>query len=258
MAKKKVKRRLNIKALIVLILVIYLVFMMIYYFLSMPIKNIYIKGTTYISDNEIIEAAGIKDYPSIIKLNSFKMKKNIKKLDYVDDVKIRRNIFGKLTIEVKEAKVLFYNKNNDKLVLSNGNEISDENDYGYASLINYVPKDIYRRLITSLDKVDDNILRSISEIEYSVSKSGDKVIDDTRFILRMNDKNTVYINLINIKNLNKYQSIYATLDNVSGVMYLDSSSNENILFKSYELIAKEKEEQAKKEEEAKKEEKKHE
>ena len=93
MAKKKVKRRLNIKALIVLILVIYLVFMMIYYFLSMPIKNIYIKGTTYISDNEIIEAAGIKDYPSIIKLNSFKMKKNIKKLDYVDDVKIRRNIF---------------------------------------------------------------------------------------------------------------------------------------------------------------------
>lgn len=251
MAKKKIKRKINIKGLLVVLLVIYLVFMMIYYFLSMPIKNIYIIGNSNISDNEIIEAAGIKDYPSIIKLNAFKIRKNILNLDYVSDVKIRRNIFGKLSIEIKEAKVLFYNKNNNKLVLSNGKEIIDDNDYGYASLINYVPKNIYSKLITSLDKVDENILKSISEIEYSVSKSGDKVIDDTRFILRMNDKNTVFINLINIKNLNKYQSIYATLDGINGVMYLDSSSNENILFKSYDSIAKEekeKQEQSKEEE----------
>ena len=69
MAKKKIKRKLNIKALIVCILIIYLFCMVIYYFLSMPIKNIYITGTTNLSDNEIIHAAGIKNYPSIIKLN---------------------------------------------------------------------------------------------------------------------------------------------------------------------------------------------
>ena len=232
MAKKKIKRKLNIKALIVCILIIYLFCMLIYYFLSMPIKNIYITGTTNLSDNEIIHAAGIKNYPSIIKLNSGKMKKNIKKLNYVDDVKIKRNIFGKLTIDIKEANILFYNRNNNKLVLSNGKEIAEDNSYGYASLINYVPKDIYKKLITSLDKIDDDILKSISEIEYSIS---------TRFILRMNDGNTVYINLINIKNLNKYQSIYATLNNVAGIIYLDSSSNENIYFKSYESLNKEKE-----------------
>ena len=241
MAKKKIKRKLNIKALIVCILIIYLFCMLIYYFLSMPIKNIYITGTTNLSDNEIIHAAGIKNYPSIIKLNSSKMKKNIKKLNYVDDVKIKRNIFGKLTIDIKEANILFYNRNNNKLVLSNGKEITEDNSYGYASLINYVPKDIYKKLITSLDKIDDDILKSISEIEYSISKSNDKIIDDTIFILRMNDGNTVYINLINIKNLNKYQSIYATLNNVAGIIYLDSSSNENIYFKSYESLNKEKE-----------------
>ena len=109
MAKKKIKRKLNIKALIVCILIIYLFCMVIYYFLSMPIKNIYITGTTNLSDNEIIHAAGIKNYPSIIKLNSSKMKKNIKKLNYVDDVKIKRNVFGKLTIDIKEANILFYN-----------------------------------------------------------------------------------------------------------------------------------------------------
>lgn len=249
MAKKKVKRKLNIKAFIALLLVIYLIAMIIYYFLSMPIKNIYITGTKNISDHEIIEVAGIKEYPSIIKLNSFKIKEKVKKLDYVEDVKIRRNLFGKLTIEIKEAKILFYNKNIEKLVLSNGKEITDDNTYGYATLINYVPKNIYKKLITSLNKIDDNILSSISEFEYSVSKSGDKVIDDTRFILRMNDGNTVYINLINIKNLNKYQSIYATLNNVLGIVYLDSSSNENIYFKSYESIAKEQAEKEKKENE---------
>lgn len=242
MANKKVKRKLNIKAFIVFALVIYLIVMLVYYFLSMPIKNIYITGNSYVSDNDIIIAAGIKNYSSIIKLNSSKMKKNIKKLDYVDDVKIRRNIFGKLTINIKEANILFFNRNNNKLVLSNSKEIEDDNSYGYASLINYVPKDIYKKLIVSLNKIDDNILKSISEIEYSISKSNDKVIDDTRFLLRMNDGNTVYINLINIKNLNKYQSIYATLNDTLGVIYLDSSSNENIYFKSYESLTKEQEE----------------
>ena len=251
MAKKKVKRKLNIKAFIVLLLVIYLIAMLIYYFLSMPIKNIYIKGTENISDYEIISVAGIKEYPSIIKMNSKKIKEKIKKIDYVEEVKIKLNLLGKLTIEIKEAKVLFYNRNTEKLVLSNGKEITDDNQYGYASLINYVPKDIYEKLIKSLNKIDSDVLNSISEMEYSVSKSGEKVIDDTRFIFRMNDGNTVYINLINIKNLNKYQSIYATLNNVLGIVYLDSSSNENIYFKSYESLKQEEEAKAKEESEEK-------
>lgn len=248
MAKVRIKKKLNIKAFIILLLIIYLACMAIYYFLSMPIKNIYIKGNHKISDHEIIEVAGIKNYPSIIKLNTFKMKKKIKNLDYVSDVKIKRNLFGKITIFITEANILFYNRNNEKLILSNGKEVEEENYYGYASLINYVPNKIYNKLIISLNKIDADILQSISEIEYSVSKSGDKIIDDTRFILRMNDGNTVYINLINIKNLNKYQSIYATLNDVLGVVYLDSSSNENIYFKSYESIQKEEEKKIQKEE----------
>ena len=146
MAKKKTKRKLNIKALLVFLLVIYLVFMIVYSFLSMPIKNIYITGNKYLSDNDIIQVAGIKNYPSILKMNSFKIKKNIKKSDYIKDVKVKRNIFGKLTIKVEEAKVLFYDRNNDKLVLSNGREVDDNNSYGYPSLINYVPKDIYKKI----------------------------------------------------------------------------------------------------------------
>ena len=58
----------------------------------------------------------------------------------------------------------------------------------------------------------------------------------------MNDGNYVYINLANINNLNKYEEIYATLDeNEKGVLNLDSSSNNGIVFQTFELIRKKEE-----------------
>lgn len=63
------------------------------------------------------------------------------------------------------------------------------------------------------------------------------MIDNTRFLLRMNDKNTVYMNTINITQLNKYieicSAILATQGNTSGILYLDSSTEENYSFESY-------------------------
>jgi hypothetical protein len=106
---------------------------------------------------------------------------------------------------------------------------------GVPFLINYVPDDIYERLITELASVDKESLAMVSEIEYSPSKSGDVVIDDTRFLLRMNDGNQVYINLINIDRLNTYPLIY-TVFTEKGVLELDSD-NDNVVFKSYQSIA---------------------
>lgn len=235
-ATKKVKvRKLSFKRVIILLLILYLVIYSLYYVFKMPIKNIYIKGTNLITDNEIISAAHIKNYPSIFKTTTLGLKKNIKKIPLVKDVKIRKSLLGKLTIEVEEYKILFYNLNNKKIVLDDEKEIDDTSSYkGVPTLINYVPDTIYAKLIKSLLKVDSDILSSISEIEYSPSKSNEEVIDDTRFILRMNDTNTVYANLINIKNLNHYDEIYSTLNNQKGYLYLDSSNEENFYFQVYE------------------------
>ena len=234
-ATKKVKvKKLSFKRVIILLLILYLVIYSLYYVFKMPIKNIYIKGTNLITDNEIISAAHIKNYPSIFKTTTLGLKKDIKKIPLVKDVKIRKSLFGKLTIEVEEYKILFYNLNNKKIVLDDEKEIDDASSYkGVPTLINYVPDTIYAKLIKSLLKVDSDILSSISEIEYSPSKSNEEVIDDTRFILRMNDTNTVYANLINIKNLNHYDEIYSTLNNQKGYLYLDSSNEENFYFQKY-------------------------
>ncbi len=234
-ATKKVKvKKFSFKRLIILLLILYILIYSLYYIFKMPIKNIFITGTTYITDNEIINAAQIKDYPSIFKTTSHTMKKEIKQIPLVKDVKIKKGLLGKLTIEVEENKILFYNLNTQKIVLEDGHEIEDSSSYkGVPTLINYVPDKIYQKLIKSLLKVDADIIASISEIEYSPSKSNEEIIDETRFVLRMNDTNTVYANLINIKNLNHYEEIYSTLNNQKGYLYLDSSNEENFYFQSY-------------------------
>ena len=70
-------------------------------------------------------------------------------------------------------------------------------------------------------------------------------IDETRFVLRMNDTNTVYVNTINLKRLNEYQKICATMDeNIKGIIYLNSN-RDTISITSYESL---KEQESKKEE----------
>ena len=70
---KKVKKKHRIRSFLVIILFFYLIGMLGYYLLNLPIKNIYVMGTNYLTDLEIIETAGLKDYPAIIKLKNKKI-----------------------------------------------------------------------------------------------------------------------------------------------------------------------------------------
>lgn len=239
MTKTK-KRKLNIRGVLVILLILYLIGTFLYYFINLPIKNIEIKGTSLISDALIIETAKIKDYPAIFRLNTSKIKKNLKRIDLVDDVKIKRSVNGRITIQITESKILFLNRNTDKLVLASGVEI-ENNDYyyGYPILINFVPDKTLKDFVKKFSKIDNNIISMIGEIEYSPEKLDDLILNENRFLLRMNDKNTVYVDTINIDKLNNYPSYYATVeDNIRGIFYLDSNRGA-VSFKSYDDIKKE-------------------
>ena len=192
MREKRRKRRLNKKRFLIFLIIIFIIFLISYYVLTMRVTNIKIIGTNLISDNEIIEVSNLKNYPKLFSIPSFTIASKIKTLDLVNDVKVTKNLYGRVTIKVDEAKILFYNKNNDKLVLSNEKEIDDNNKYlGIPTLINYVPKEIYSDLINGFKLIDNDVLRIISEIEYAPSKTiNGETIDDYRFMLRMNDSNT--------------------------------------------------------------------
>ena len=232
---KKPKKKVRITGIIFLLLFVYLLITLIYYFIKLPIKNISIKGNNLLTEEDVISQSKISYNDSIFKISTYKIEKNLEKNPLIKKAKIERGLNGTIIINIEENKILFLNVLTKKLVLSNEEEIDIEDKYiGYPVLINYVPSEIYKELIKSLAKVDNSNYQMISEIEYSVDKYENTVIDDERFLLRMKDGNTIYVNLINIEKLNKYQEIYSALTD-KGTLYLDSSSK-NYVFKKYHLI----------------------
>ncbi len=228
MAKKKHKK-LKISGLIILILFLYLLGAFIHKLYISPLKKINISGNTYIKDNYIINYLDIEN-ESIFKINSKKIRKKLLELDLISDAKIKKNYLGYLNIKIIEDKVLFYNWNNKKIVMSSGKEVDYNSNYlGFPTLINYVPKENYDEFVNKFKRVNKDIVTLISEIEYSPSRVNDKIVDENRYLFRMNDGNQVYINTINIEKINNYIDIYeavrkSTNGEVNGCLYLDSNS----------------------------------
>ena len=250
---KKRRKKLRVKLLLKILLVIAIFFCIIQYALNVRTKNIYIYGNTLTKDIDIIKTAKLDNYPKLIKINPKKVAKAVEELPLIKSAKVKRGIFGKVTIKVEENDILFYYRYNDKLVTSDNTQIDDNNNYmGYPTLINFTPDTTLEALVKGLNKIDPNIIKMIDEIEYEPYKSADgEIIDENRFKLLMNDANTIYIDTANIKRLNQYLEIFASLnmETVKGILYLDTITEENILFESYQSVAETEAQLAKKQEE---------
>ena len=229
--KKKIKRKLRINYKGILFLIVFLVvaFFAVKGIFNMRIKNIVVENAKYLTDNEIIDLSGIGNYSKIISVDILKVKDNLLKTGYVDDVNIKLSLNGKVTIIVKESKPLFVNMLTGNVVLANKHEVKKTNKYiGLPTLINYVTdENVYEELVKGFNKIDDEVIKSISEIEYSPDIKNEVTYDEYRFLLRMNDGNIVYINTPNIKKLNEYLKIYEKIGN-NGILYLDSNSSNYI------------------------------
>ena len=214
-AKVTVKKIKIVNILIVLLL-LYIIGFYTYKVVVSPINNIFVVGNKYLTDQEIIDIAGIRNYPSFILTTKYNIKKKLLKNDLIDEVKIKKSFGRMLTIELKESDPLFIY--NDKVILSNSKEIENKN-YKLPTITNYVEEDILNKLIEKYQNVDDEIKIMISEIEYVPND-----IDKERFIITMNDGNYVYITLYKITSINEYIKIVSTLDNKKGILYLDSGN----------------------------------
>jgi len=232
MAKKtkKVKvEKLNIPRIIVVLLVIYILGYLCYYIYSSPVHHYEITGNTHISDADILRAAELQDYPSFITLSFKGREKKIEELDLVKHAKLKYGWNFTIKIIIEENTPVFIKKSTNNVVLADGTEI--ENNYnivGIPTLLNDTPKEQLVELATNLAKVKPGILYGINEIEYSPSynTSNKKVIDNNRFLLYMNDKNTVYITAKRADVLNHYLNVIATNQiNGTGTFYLDGDEN---------------------------------
>ncbi len=222
MAKKiKKKTKIKIIPLILLLLFIIIVFFLVSCLLKIPIKNIYIKNNKILSDEEIIELAGLENYPGFIKTSSHRIETRIKKSPYVKNVKVTKRLLAVINIDVTEYDLLFIKDSDKKIVVDNDKEISSNKEIKEIPiLLNYVPDTIYDKFITAMKNVKEEIRVEISEIEYTPTE-----YDEQRFILYMNDGNYVYVTLTRFNLINKYNEIYPTLDGKKGILYLDSGNH---------------------------------
>ena len=188
----------------------------------MKIRNIVIKGNTYLKDYEIIEQANIKDYPPMLTLNKNKTINKLKELDLISDATIKKSFDFTLTIEVVEKKIILEYDNN--YYLSDGSKIKGSY-LGTPTLVNYVPEGTLKKFLNEMGKLDYDIINSISEIEYSPTKNSDgNITDEDIFIFKMNDGMIVYISTDKLDIMNKYQKIYASLGDKKGILHLDKGN----------------------------------
>lgn len=208
------KRKLKSKNICLFILFLVLISLGIYYILKINISNIYVIGNNLVSDKEIINNANLTDYPSYVLSFKNKVKKNILSNSYIKDVTIKKDNF-KFYIYITEYKPLaIYN---NKILLENNTLV--DNIYN----VNCIPIVINTidtlSFSSSFSKVNDDVLSKISQIEFVPNE-----VDKKRYLLYMNDGNSVYITLSKINKLNSYNSIVSRMEGRNGIIYLDSGN----------------------------------
>lgn len=234
--KKKTKKKLNFKRTLVFILFLYILGFSIYLLVNQKIKHIEINGNNLVKDSEILRVSKLKDYPSMLRYSSRSIKKNIQSIELIDTVKVKKWFGSKVIIDIKENKVLFYYKDTDKIVLSNGNIIKNNyNLLGIPILISDLKGDVFNDLVKYYKVLNDNIIYEINSIEYFPLKDENgNIIGDNRFKIIMNDTNTIIVNTKTISVLNKYNDIFASLGGRVGTINIDSDEISNLVFIPYE------------------------
>lgn len=217
--KKRVKRKFNPLKFLSFIAFIIICYFLTVYLLDIKTKNIVILNNNYYSDEDIIETAKIENYPKFISLNTNKIKKRLLDLDLIENVTIKKKWNFILELTIKEKKVLYLVRSENKYKLSDNKLYELDNIMSVPTLINYVPEDTEKKFVEQFKNIDNNIISMISEIEYSKTS-----YDSDRFLLYMNDGNMVYVTTTKLKSLNKYVDIVKKLENKKGILYLDSGN----------------------------------
>lgn len=217
MARRKVKkkRKLKIKNILLVFVILIIILLGLAFLTDIKINNIVIKGNTLYSDWEIIEKAGLEDYPSSLKTLSSSIKKKLEKDDYIKSANVERPSLTKVVIEVEENLPLFYYLPAQKTILADKTEVND--NFPVPTVINYVPDKIYSKFLKAISSVDYDIVKRISEIRYDPNE-----VDEGRFFLTMNDGNQVYLTLNKFTKIDDYLDIIKEFDNKKGILYLDS------------------------------------
>lgn len=226
MTKVIKKKKLRLLPFLVFIIVIAVIVFVCLFILDTKVKNIIVTGNVVLSDDEIIELANLSDYPSFYKTLNSSMEKGISKNPLIKSVDIDRKFYHIIEIKVEEYEILYKREDNGKYVLENKDEITldKETPYVIPRLINEIPSNKLNSFIKYYKRIELSIREKISEIRYDPNE-----YDEDRFLLYMDDGNSVYMTITKFERLNYYNDVLPQLDGKKGYLYLDSGNHFQIM-----------------------------
>ena len=222
MTKKIVKKRkIKVFNLLLVLLIPAALSFGIYFSLQIPIQGIVLKNTNYLNDDDILELAGIKDYPSFFLTSGKEIENKLKKSPYIYKVKLLKKLNFTYVLNIRENRPLFLDTNQNKYVFDTKETVKEENvSFRVPRLLNYIPDNKNDKFIDSMKIVEESVLSKISDIEYQPND-----YDKDRFLLYMDDGNMVYLTLTKFKMINHYNDVLSQLENHKGILYLDNGNH---------------------------------
>ena len=85
-SKKNKRRKIKYKSVTLLLVIVFILLGICFFITNTRIENIYITGNSILTEQQIIDEAGIRKYPKIITLNKKRIINNLKKTDKIVDV----------------------------------------------------------------------------------------------------------------------------------------------------------------------------
>ena len=214
--KKKKKKKFRVKrALLVLFLLLVLI-LVIYVISLLKVKTYYVYDNKYLTDEEVLDILKLNKKSSFLLTNTLTEKAIINKSKRIKDVKIKRTPTLEVKVYVTEYKILYYDEENKYSVLEGGETIDYKDDNSPVLVNKIEDKEIYKKFINKMNKVDSSILDVISEIKYVANG-----IDKERFLFSMNDGNYVYVTISKLTKINEYRSVIDSVEDKRGILYLD-------------------------------------
>lgn len=217
--KKKIKKRkIRFGRICILLLILFFIFYLFSQIFSFPIRNIYVKGNTLFSDQEIIEMVSLENYPSYFSYTKSQLERKLEKNTYIKNAIVKKKRLKEIYIEIEENTPLFYDESKEKTVLKDKTLVDAK--FSTPILLNYIPDTLYDKFIENIISIDSNIIDRISEIKYDPNE-----VDEERFLFMMNDGNYVYITLNKMDKINNYieimREVLAKYDTDKGILFLD-------------------------------------
>ena len=163
---KRKKKKIRMSRVFLVLFLFALVSFLIYIFIKVPVRGYYISGNNYYTDQEILEKTKLDKYPSYLLTTSFSVNQKVKRDPLIKNIEIKKTLTGMFNVVVEENKILFYDSSKSQSILENTKTISYYDELSPVLVNEITDKDVYKKFINRFNKINDSVLKNVSEIKY--------------------------------------------------------------------------------------------